>query len=73
MLQAVPWHEGGPWFLLFPLFWLIVIGTFVFLFGRRGRHWHGGSAEAVLAERYARGEITEEEYRRAASVLKGAR
>ncbi len=62
---------GGPWFPWFPLFWIAVIVTVAFLF-RRGRwgHWHGGSGEAVLAERFARGEITEEEYRQRISILR---
>jgi putative membrane protein len=72
MIEAVPWH-AGPWFLVFPLFWLAVVAAAVFFFGWRRRFWHLGSAEAALAERYARGEISEEEYRRAASVLKGSR
>jgi putative membrane protein len=61
---------GGPWFLLFPLFWLAVIVGLVFLFRRRRwGHWHGASGEAALAERYARGEITEDEYRKRRAVL----
>ncbi|WP_026553761.1 SHOCT domain-containing protein [Arthrobacter sp. 35W] len=65
---------GGPWFLLFPLFWLIVIGLFIF-FGRRNwrRHnmWHQNQgAESVLRERYARGEIDETEYRARLEVLR---
>jgi putative membrane protein len=61
----------GPWFLLFPLFWLAVIVALAFLFRRR--RWgqgRGGSGEAVLGERYARGEITEEEYRQRLAVLR---
>jgi putative membrane protein len=72
MLAAWCGQGGGPWFLLFPLFWLAVIFTLVFLFrGRRWGHWHGGSGEAVLGERYARGEITAEEYRQRVEVLRG--
>lgn len=74
MLAVVCDHVwgGGPWFLLFPLFWLAVIVTVAFLFRRRRwGHWHGGgSGESVLGERYARGEITEEEYRRRIAVLR---
>jgi putative membrane protein len=55
------WHHDH-WFL-FPLLWLIVIALAIF-FWRRGC---GGPrrrdpARSVLAERYARGEITIEEY-----------
>ena len=65
---------AGPWFVVFPLLWLaLIVGAFV-LFGRRGSmHRDAGSADQVLAERYARGEITEEEYRQRASVLRGGR
>lgn len=75
----------GPWFLIFPLFWFGVIALFLVLGGRRRRaYWaeNGGwgprsgyqqggtqSARAVLAERYARGEIDEAEYRARLEVL----
>lgn len=61
----------GPWVVVFPLLWIAVIVGLVFLFRRRRDHWHAESGQSVLAERYARGEISEEEYRRRASVLKG--
>lgn len=62
---------GGPWFLLFPLFWLAVVVTLVVVFRRRRwDHSHGGPAEQALGERYARGEITEQEYRQRMSVLR---
>lgn len=44
---------GGPWFLLFPLLW-IVLFVKAFLFRRRPDRWQTHSAEEVLAERYAR-------------------
>ncbi len=69
------WHHGGwfPWFPLVPLFFF---GFWVFLFGLVfRRRWHrdgygGPSAEGVLAERYARGEIDEAEYRQRRTVLR---
>lgn len=60
------WHH--PWlFPLIPLLWLLVFFLF-FRFlcwprGWRGRRDQTRSARQILAERYARGEITEEEYR----------
>lgn len=61
---------GGPWFLLFPLFWIAVAVFAVFLF-RRGRPgWRTGSAEEVLGERYAKGEISADEYRERLGVLR---
>jgi putative membrane protein len=69
MLASAGWWPG------FGLLWIVLIwGTVSFFFWRR--RWWGGpraSGEAVLGERYARGEITEEEYRERLSVLKGGR
>lgn len=62
----------GPWFLLVPLFWAAVIVTIVVLFKRRGAHWRRESgAEGVLRERFARGDVTEEEFRQRLEVLRG--
>ncbi|HEY7259013.1 MAG TPA: SHOCT domain-containing protein [Gaiellales bacterium] len=62
------WHHHG-WFLLWPLvplFWITTVFLLVrFVFWRRGP-WAGGRGpdpRAILAERYARGEITHDEYR----------
>jgi putative membrane protein len=63
------WPNHG-WFLLFPLVWIVVIALlirFVFMrgcwgWGRRGGPWPD-RARGILAERYARGEIGEDEYR----------
>jgi putative membrane protein len=68
------WGGPGPWI---GLAWLVVVVTLAF-FAFRASRWRGrgfehrphSSAEAVLAERYARGEITEDEYRSARAVLK---
>jgi putative membrane protein len=63
----------GPWWPIFPLFWVLFWGVLIFAVFRfrRGGRWHQGhSAENVLAERYARGEISVEEYRERLSVLK---
>lgn len=69
VLADGPWHGYGPPFpfLLFPLFWLLIVGgvvTAVVLGRRRGRLTAGPLAgEKVLAERFAQGEISAEEYR----------
>ncbi|GAA1987719.1 hypothetical protein [Microbacterium pumilum] len=79
---AGPW-AWGPWFLLIPLFW---IALFVILFAVFGRRWrrsaaeigfgpHGRlnptrQAEVTLAERYAKGDIDEVEYRARLEVLR---
>ena len=71
-----PWGYGwgGPWFLIFPLFWIAVIALFVIFGPRRWRrnammHQNQG-AESVLRERFARGEIDENEYRARLEVLR---
>ena len=78
LLSMVSAHADGHW-PWFPLVWIgvvILFWTGVFLIARRF-WWRGGgpggSARAVLAERYARGELTEDEYRRAVEVLREPR
>jgi len=68
------WDGPGPWWPVFPLAWLVVVAavitTFV-LVGRRNRAQAGGLAgETRLAERFASGDITEDEYRHRLSILK---
>jgi putative membrane protein len=62
--------HGGYWFPLVPLlflgFWIVVLVTV----GRRWGSPQRQSGEAVLAERYARGEIDEGEYRERQAVLR---
>jgi putative membrane protein len=60
---------GGPWFLIFPLLWVVLFAGVFFLFFRRRDRWQIHSAEEVLAERYAKGEISAEEYRQRLGVL----
>jgi putative membrane protein len=67
------WGGGpGPWFLIFPLFWLAVLAVGVWWFRRRGGGpWHREpSAQSVLAERYANGDISADEYRERLGVLR---
>jgi putative membrane protein len=61
---------GGIWFPVFPLFFLALWITVFVLFGRRWRHSDRRAGESVLAERFARGEITENEYRERREVLR---
>jgi putative membrane protein len=64
------WSGPGPWWPVFPFLWLLlviaVISTVGFLGRRRwGRvqvHAAQRSGEARLAERFAAGEIDEQEY-----------
>jgi putative membrane protein len=59
------WHgHHGWWPALWFVVWLAVVGLVLFFFARRGRGGGGRpGAEAILAERYARGEISAGEYR----------
>ena len=72
---ADSWHHDHAWWPILSLFWLILVGALVFLFARRG--WRGvgrpSTAEAILAERYARGEISADEYKERLSNLKEGR
>jgi putative membrane protein len=79
---AGPWGFGW-WFLLIPLFWLLV---FALIFGIFGRRWRRAAAEngygpharqnparlaeTTLAERFAKGDIDETEYRARLEVLR---
>jgi putative membrane protein len=57
---------GHPWWPLWLLFWAALIGTAVWLIARRRdrRADPLDRAREVLAERYALGELTGEEYRK---------
>jgi putative membrane protein len=69
-----PWHGGGPgWWLVFPiLFWVVVLSVVGYLIYRGSpRRSARSAAEHTLAERYARGEISEEELKQRRAVLRG--
>ncbi|MFD5233341.1 SHOCT domain-containing protein [Streptomyces qaidamensis] len=70
----------GPWILLFPVIWALVIGGGIALLrrsmwrGRRGGPWRQSAVRddspiVVLGRRFASGEIDEDEYWRRLSVL----
>jgi putative membrane protein len=67
-------HDDGSWFPYFPLIPLFFIGVWVLLVATVGRRFRrncvGGGGESVLAERFARGEIDEGEYRQRREVLR---
>lgn len=71
------WDGPGPWWPIFPLFWLLFLALFIsfaFFGRRRWYRMHGYSGqragEAKLAERYAAGEIDEAEYERRLATLR---
>ncbi|WP_027343685.1 SHOCT domain-containing protein [Hamadaea tsunoensis] len=77
------YHGGGWWFFapwLWIPFWFLIFFVIRGLFWRRHRHhhgygwgpgWHGGESDprVILAQRYARGEISEQEYTERLAVL----
>lgn len=72
-----PWHGtgGGPFpFVLIPLLWLLLLaGIVVALVISRRRHDRRAglrAGEAVLAERFARGEIESADYAARLQVLR---
>ena len=77
------WHSGmGPWGIGFMVLnavflWTLLVGA-VFLFYRAmTQHPHHtrndrAASEQILAERYARGEIDDEEYGRRLNTMRGA-
>jgi putative membrane protein len=72
-MDAWTGHPWGAWFLFFPILWIgLVVLAFVAVRGGWGRRSQDrGSAEAILGERFARGEISGDEYRERLAVLKG--
>lgn len=73
LAQPGPWSDGEPWDngwwvvwrIGMLLFWLVVIGFAFWWFRRAGRRRQPSGAERardILAERFARGEITADEY-----------
>ena len=67
-LLASVGEDREHWWFVFPFLWLLWLGLIAtvlyFVFRGKGRRWNGGNrAKAILAERFARGEISGEEYR----------
>ena len=62
------WGGGVAMMALIVIFWVVVIGFIVFAVTRMGMHrhmWHSTithDALDIAKERYAKGEITEEEF-----------
>ena len=78
-MEALAFSHGWTFFPFFGIGWLLIL-VLLFAFGGRWfwwrRRWEGdglGSGGRVLAERYARGEIDEDEYRQRLDVLKERR
>ncbi|MGH2519346.1 MAG: SHOCT domain-containing protein [Chloroflexota bacterium] len=65
------WAHGGPW-IGGPLclLWIGLIAVGIFLLVRNFRDAHRDRARSILDERYARGELSSEEYRERADHLR---
>ncbi|WJY00295.1 SHOCT domain-containing protein [Curtobacterium sp. 458] len=65
------WHGGGFPFFVFPAFFSLAFLVVFLVFGvfRRGSWRAVSDARAVLADRFARGDISAEEYRARLSEL----
>jgi putative membrane protein len=70
LLLATHYHDGDHWFPWFPLIPLLFFGLWFLFFAVVIRPWrwrwrYDGprSGESILAERFARGEIDEREYK----------
>ena len=86
LISAVPtlaaahdhWDGPGPWWPIFPILWLLLVIAIFTTFGFFGRRRFGRmyalagqrAGESRLAERYAAGEIDEQEYERRLATLK---
>ncbi|HEY7706596.1 MAG TPA: SHOCT domain-containing protein [Gaiellaceae bacterium] len=58
--------DSHAWWPIWPILWIAVIVAAVWFLSRRWRRPDDGgldSARKILAERFARGELTHEEYR----------
>jgi putative membrane protein len=58
--------HDGHWWIVFPIFWAVLIAATIFLLWRRGRRYPpdgGDPAKRILGERFARSEISADEYR----------
>jgi putative membrane protein len=58
--------ESHAWWPIWPILWIAVIAAAVWFLSRRWRRPDDGSldsARKILADRFARGELTHEEYR----------
>ncbi|WP_144766187.1 SHOCT domain-containing protein [Curtobacterium sp. 9128] len=71
LATAAPYFHGGGFpFFVFPAFsFLFLVPLVVFAVSRRGGWRAVADARAVLADRFARGDISAEEYRARLSEL----
>jgi putative membrane protein len=66
--ESGDWGHGG-WWVLWPIFWIAVLATAGWLLYRRRRRDPLDGARQILAERFARGELSGDEYRQRLAEL----
>ena len=71
LLAGSNWHDGTFWWAPFALVSLVALGGLVWLVLRTRRRERGGAGRAreILAERFASGELSRDEYRERLSEL----
>jgi putative membrane protein len=67
--------DGEHWWVIAPFFWAlwlaVLVTVFFLVFRGRARRWRGDDrAKAILAERFARGEISADEFRERLDALR---
>lgn len=67
------WRHDGGWWFAFGFLWLVLLGVVIWLLVRRPSGPHRSTAVDILAERFARGEISSEEYRERLAELRSGR
>jgi putative membrane protein len=70
LLTQAGWGGGGPWFLIFPILWIGLAVTIFLVWRGRSEQRGTGSAEEILAERFARGDISVDEFRERRDILR---
>jgi putative membrane protein len=70
--QTDGWHGGWIWWPLIPLLWFLLLAMLFWIGPRRWWRERTGvdRARDILAERFARGEITLDEYRERVDQLR---
>lgn len=71
MWQWGGWGGAGPgWWLIHALFWLVLIWGAIYLLRGTRRHTRDDKSEIILRERYAKGEISKEDFDRVKRELR---
>jgi len=64
------WHAGGMWFFWLAVFGFVGLAIYLFLRAARKNEPPRETPQEIFQKRYARGEISREEYERAMKDLR---